>query len=334
MIFIIVTLILGLITFFGWKTSTKPIEGRREQDQIPPIIIKVWRGVATTILVLWILWSCFLVVPVGSVSVATLFGTVREQTYDQGPHLVNPLYSFHNMTVQRKIVEFQSGQKSDDGKNADDVVAVSNDNLPLTIDVTYAFALNPTYASWLYRNIGDEQTIWDQLVVQAARAATRSATARFDYTQATTTERDLLAKAMEDDFRMRLVRDMVKMGLPQADAEKAFTILPVQLRKVLPPEKVLNSIAEKASSEQDLQRQTILTNIARQEAERRGQEGAGVKKLFDQLPQGFSSDQIAQVMTALANKERADAMLKAVETGKVTVMVMDGSPVSVSTTGK
>lgn len=280
-------------------------------------------GICGVLAALWVFFSIVLVVPAGTVKVGTLFGSVQEKTYDQGMHVVNPFLGFTDMSVRRQIIEFQSGKT---GSNSDDVVAVSNDNLPLTVEVTYAYRLNPTYASWLYRNIGNEETFTSQLVVQAARAATRSAAAQFNYDQATTTQRDLLARAMEADFRRRLIEDMTRQGLSAQQAPHVFNILPVQLRKVLPPEKVQNAIAEKIASEQDLQRQKILTAIAKQEAERRGQEGSGVRKLFEQLPAGFSADQIATIMNALANKERADAQLKAVQSGKVSVMVMDGNP--------
>lgn len=326
MIFTIFVSILGVLTFVAWKLRADPAG----EKSLMPVPLMMFRIASTLLLAVVLVWNVVQIVPVGNVAVATLYGSVRDSTYGPGIHIVNPFYSFHRMSIQRRIIEFQSGPpnakegEEKEGEQRADVVAVSNDNLPLTIDVTYAISLNPTYASWLYRNIGDEDRFFSELVTQAARAATRSATARFDYTQATTTKRDSLAKAMEEDFRERIVNDLAKMGMPRQDAERVFTILPVQLRKVLPPEKVLNSIAEKAASEQDLQRQNVLTNIARQEAERRAQEGSGVKKLFEQLPAGFTSAEIAQVLYALGYKERSDAMMKAVETGKVNTIVMDG----------
>lgn len=284
----------------------------------------VVRMASGILFVVWTVYQSILIVSVGQVGIATLFGTVQERTYNQGgPYLVNPFAYFSSTSVRRKIVEFQVNSDQSGGNN-EDVIAVSSDNLPLTIDVTYAYQINPRAAWVLYRNIGDEQIIDDELIVQVARSATRSATTRFDYVQATTTNRDALALAMQEDFEARLIADLVAQGIPEEAAKSAFTVLPVQLRKVLPPDRVQLSIAEKIASEQDLQRQVILTNIARQEAERRGQEGVGVNNLFTNLPRGFTPLQISQVMTALANKERADAQMKAVESGKVTVMVMDG----------
>jgi len=74
----------------------------------------------------------------------------------------------------------------------------------------------------------------------------------------------------------------------------------------------------------NLERQTILNQIAEREAERRGNEGLGIKMLFDQLPKGFSAEQLQGLLYALADKQRADSMLKAVERDQVKVMIMGG----------
>lgn len=335
MFFIILLLILGGLCLTAWFAKGLFIDGR---GQHMPGIQRLARIITTTLLALLILWNSFIVVSVGHVAVGKFLGTVHEKTYSEGPHLVNPFYDFHEMKIRRQIIEFQSSkqQPADGEENTTargDVVAVSSDNLPLTVDVTYVWSMNPRFASWLYRKIGNEETYTEQLVVQAARSASRSATAQFNYAEATTSNRDGLAKKMEEEFRSRLIEDMVRQGLPRQDAAEVFNVLPVQLRKVLPPERVLNAIAEKISSEQDLQRQAVLTKIATQEALRRGQEGEGVKKLFEALPTGFTAGEISTILNAIANKERADAQMRAVTTNKVSVIVMDGTP-AVSVSGK
>lgn len=317
--FLLIELVLTalLVAAFVVRPSKDFDDGRPG----PLKVIGARIGIAV-VLALVFIFNAVIFVPSGSVYVATLFGTVQKETYGQGIHFVNPMLSMHEMTIRRQIAEFQSGSKE---AGSGDVVAVASDSVPLTIDVTYAWATNPTYASWLFQKIGDESAIRESLVKQAARSATRTAAAAFTYGEATTTKRDNLVEQMGKDFKASLVANMVGMGLSPDEADKVFNVLPVQLRAALPPEKVLNAISEKAASEQDLQRQKVLTDIAQQEALRREQEGVGVAKLFAGLPKGFSATEIAQVLGALANKEKADAMLKAVENGKVTTMIMDGA---------
>lgn len=68
----------------------------------------------------------------------------------------------------------------------------------------------------------------------------------------------------------------------------------------------------------------FLTQIAEEEARRRQNEGRGVSNLFAELPKEFTPTQIRAVLGAIADKVRAEAMMKAAETGQVRVMVMQG----------
>ena len=60
--------------------------------------------VAATVLVLLVLGlRIYVSVPAGHAAVATLFGDVRPEPYEQGLHLpVNPLYDWHRYDVRQK----------------------------------------------------------------------------------------------------------------------------------------------------------------------------------------------------------------------------------------
>jgi regulator of protease activity HflC (stomatin/prohibitin superfamily) len=284
------------------------------------------------ILATFILYNTLIVVPPGQTYVGVWFGSVQEQTYPQGMRFVNPMLSFDSMDVRQRDAEFQSasGQSVADSE----VTAISKNNLPMTIDVTYLYTLNQKYAWWVYKNIGDDTVYYENLIVRAAKTATRDATAEFTDEQAMTSKRVELSDKMAKDFETTLVQNMIKRGLPKEEAEQVFTVLPVMLSKILPPETVVTSISNKAAALQDLERQQTLTSIAQEVANRRAQEGAGVQKLFAELPKDVKPEQIAVVLRALAEKTRADAELKAVEGGKVSSMIISGggNPVAVSPT--
>jgi len=322
MTFIIGTVVLALLAIGAWKFV--------ESEDAP--IIKVGARLFSTLaLLVFVAYHSLVIVPPGYVYTGTLFGNVQEQPYEQGgPKLVNPLVDFTSASVRRQVVEFQSAGNTGD-PNSDRVVSLSKDNLPLDIDVTFAYRLNPRWAPWIYKNIGAESVYRSTLIIPAARNASRDAVAQFTSDEATTSQRELVAEKMRETFELRLVETLVSQGLAEEEARQVFTILPVQLRKALPPRRVLNAIAEKEAAKQDLQRQETLTQIADEVARRRAKEGIGVSKLFAELPADFSPSQISVVLAALANKTRADALLKAVETEKVEVLVVpDGNPVSVN----
>lgn len=263
-------------------------------------------------------------VPPGHVAVASLFGAVQQRVYGEGLHFVNPLYVFEQFSVRRTMFDF-SGTDNQRGRAGEQIVAVSSDSTPLTIDVGFPLSLNAASGWQMYQRFGRQNVIARQLIIPAARAAIRDVVATFSWRDAATVSRDRLAQRIEERFRALVVQDLTAAGFSEQEAGTTFTIQPVQLRKILPPAKVLNAVSEKIAAEEDLERQKTLTKIAEEVANRRQNEGRGVANLFAELPKGFQPSQIRQVLAAIADKTRAEAMMKAVETGQVRVIVMNGS---------
>ena len=261
----------------------------------------------------------------GMVAVADLFGKVQSTTYGEGLHLINPLYTTRQMTIRRQSLNFTS-----DSRQGKSVTALSADRNPLEIDVSFPYRLNAGVAWKVYQRVGSTGYYSRQLVLPSARSAVRDAVSQFPWAEASIEKLPEVAALMRDKFESRLVADLVKVGFTEQEAAAAFTVMPVQLRKILPDAKVRNAIAERVAAEEDLKRQVVLTQIAKQEAERRANEGLGVKKLFAQLPKGFDASEIRMVLSAIAEKVRADAIMKAVENERVQTLVISGdAPVSV-----
>jgi len=161
-----------------------------------------------TPLLLTLVLNCILIVPAGHVATGVLFGTVAERPFTQGFHIVNPLLSFRKQSVRRQVVSFTSAGGAAEAEN--NVIALSSNNVPIDIDVTYPFRLNPQYAWWVYKNIGDENVYIDQLIKTAARNATRDATSDYTDVEATTSRREDLAISMGDRFKNLLKNYLVK----------------------------------------------------------------------------------------------------------------------------
>ena len=268
------------------------------------------------------------IIPPGHVGVATLFGAVQTDVYEEGLHIVNPFYSIQEFSVRRTMFDFRGSENRGNGRVGSagaEIVSVSSDSTPLRVDIGFPLRLNGPLAWKVFQRIGPQRVVATQLVVPAARSAVRDAVAGFSWRDAATVSRDKLAARIEERFRQLVERDLIAAGFPEEEARQTLTIQPVQLRKVLPPDKVLNAVAEKIAAEEDLERQRTLTQIAEEEARRRQNEGRGVNNLFSELPQGFTPGEIRQVLSAIADKVRAEALMKAVETGQVQVVVMNGA---------
>ncbi|MFA6215446.1 MAG: SPFH domain-containing protein [Patescibacteria group bacterium] len=340
MLFLIIEIVLAVILAAVVKSMPTKAQITNQCDGKKKAKVNTYEGgvviaCCLVLMVLVLLISSLTLASSGTVNVATLFGKVEQSVYPEGMHFINPMYSTHNMSVRRLVISLSSEQQQ--GKDAEaetTVQAVSKDNLPIDIDVTYAFRLNPTMAWWVFQNLGTEKMYIEQLMKPVARNATRDATVAFTSDEATTSDREGLAKKMTSVFEDHLRFALQQTGLDENKAGSVFTILPVVLRKALPPKPVLDAIALKAAAKQDLERQTTLTQIAEEIAKRRANEGKGVSNLFSELPKDFKPADIAMILYAVAAKENADAVMKLAESeNKPTPALILGSgtmPVSVA----
>lgn len=257
------------------------------------------------------LFLAFSIIPVSTskIAVGKSFGKTYASLYTPGVHLQAPWN-----TVERYFgVPLNFVYDGD---------VISGDKNPLWVSVGFTTKINERLAWRLQETLGTE--FQDTLLVPAGQTAVRRGIAEFPWNVAATGDRNAVEQAIQREFTKIIVEQMLASGLTEREANTAFTVFPVQLRQSKPDPKVSNAVAEKTAAIVDLERQETLTEIAAQEALRRKNEGEGVKNLFTQLPEGFTAAEIADVLTALATKVRSDAMLKAVETGQVGTIIMNG----------
>lgn len=300
--------------------------GRRHSegdDPIPPLPKSTWLkwplvGGTICLVASYLSFAIYVISP-GHIGVPVWFGNVQHTAYNEGIQVINPMATIKVMDGRRFAFEFT-------GENA--LVSVSKKQNPLTVEVAFPLNLNSAVAWKLYQKIGDDTRYRSQFV-SPALAAVRSAIAEYEWGEVTG-NLDKIANTMRVYFERNVQRDLMKLGFTETEATSAFNFLEVQLRKIVPDDKILAATAEKMAAEQDLERQVTLTSIAGEVAKRREKEGLGVANLFGALPEGFKPSEIKMVLDALANKVRADAMLKAVETEQVDTIIMGYATPAVS----
>jgi regulator of protease activity HflC (stomatin/prohibitin superfamily) len=269
----------------------------------------------------------FLVVVAGTTQVVITFGKVQERRYDPGVHLIVPGSRHEQMAITRQIFEL-SGLDPDAAPatpqvpEAQRTLALSSDRIALSADLTFPYQLNADLAWKVFTVIGPAYEA--SLLIPAARAAVREAAAGFSWNEAVATKRADLEKQIHTVFRRLVQENLTSSGFTVDEAGKALVLMPPQIRRLAPPKAILTAESDRIASEVNLQRQLVLNQIAEREAERRGNEGLGIKKLIEQLPKEYSAVQLKDLLYALADKQRADSMLKAVERDQVKVMVMGG----------
>jgi len=188
------------------------------------------------------------------------------------------------------------------------------------VDLAIPYQLSPDLAWKVYTLIGLNYE--QKLLMPAASAALREAAASFSWTDAVSTKRNELEARIHVVAKSIVNRNLVSSGFTAEEAGRAFSFMPPQIRRMAPPRRILSAVADAKAAEEDLRRQVVLNEIALREAERRGHEGTGVRKLFDQLPKDMTTEQVRELLHALADKQRADSLQRAVEKGQAKVIVI------------
>ena len=118
-----------------------------------------------------------------------------------------------------------------------------------------------------------------------------------------TTKRAKLEQRIHTSFTRLVQENLVGSGFTPEGAAK--TTLPAE--------------SDRIASEVNLQRQLVLNQIAEREAERRGNEGLGIKKLIEQLPKDFNPVQLKDIAVRACRQaaRRLDAEGGRARSGKV-----------------
>lgn len=285
-------------------------------------------GLPTVAVLAVIVLHSFMIVEAGTTQVVTTFGRVQEHRYDPGVHLIVPGSRREPMEIRRRIFELSALDPDAVGAGAAQVpeaqrtLALSSDRIALSADLTFPYQINADLAWKVYTVISPNYEA--TLLIPAARAAVREAAAAFTWTDAVTTKRADLEKLIHTVFKRLVEENLTGSGFAADEASKTFVLMAPQIRRLAPPKPILAAVSDRTAAEVNLERQGVLNQIAEREAERRGNEGLGIKKLVEQLPKEFNPVQLKDLLYALADKQRADSMLKAVERDQVKVMVMGG----------
>ena len=97
-------------------------------------------GVAAFILVI-ALFNCVTRVGTGHVGVLTLFGRVTGETLGEGIHVINPLKTNNEMSIQTQTIKESASVPSSEG-------------LMMALDTSLIYHLNPDHAADVFQKIG------------------------------------------------------------------------------------------------------------------------------------------------------------------------------------
>src|SRR5712671_2341377 len=179
-------------------------------------------GIAAFLLVV-ALFNSVTRVGTGHVGVLTLFGRVTGERLGEGIHLINPLKTNNEMSIQTQTLKESANVPSSEG-------------LMMSLDTSLIYHLNPDRATEVFQKIGAD---YENLVVEPTlRSAIREATASHSANALYTGEREMVAKQIYD----QLVSELNKRGL---------TVENVLLRDIQLPATLKAAIEAKQQAEQE-----------------------------------------------------------------------------------
>jgi prohibitin 1 len=207
-----------------------------------------------------LLFNCIIRVPTGHVSVLTLFGRVTGEVKPEGIHLINPLKTSNELSVQTQTIKESASVPSSEG-------------LLMNLDTSLIYHLNPDKAAEVFQKTG---TNYEAVVVEPTlRAAIREATASHTANALYTGEREMVAKQISDQLTTVL-------------NQRGLLVESVLLRDIQLPQTLKASIESKQQAEQEALAMNFRLQKEKQEAERKRIEAGGIRDFQQIVAQGIS----------------------------------------------
>jgi prohibitin 1 len=216
-------------------------------------------GVAAFILVI-VLFNCVTRVGTGHVGVLTLFGRVTGETLGEGIHIINPLKTNNEMSIQTQTIKESASVPSSEG-------------LMMSLDTSLIYHLNPDHAADVFQKIGAD---YENIVVEPTlRSAIRESTASHTANALYTGEREMVGKQIFEQVNEQLTK-------------RGLTVENVLLRDIQLPATLKASIEAKQQAEQEALAMNFRLQKETQEAQRKRIEAAGVRDFQQIVAQGIT----------------------------------------------
>ncbi|HXY49037.1 MAG TPA: prohibitin family protein [Terriglobales bacterium] len=224
-----------------------------------PLLKLVGLGIAAFLGVI-LLFGCITKVRTGHVGVLTLFGRVTGEVLPEGMHLINPLKTNNEMSIQTQTIKESAAVPSSEG-------------LVLNLDTSLIYHLNPEKAAEVFQKIGPnyETVVIEPMLRAAIRESTASHTANALYTG----EREMVATQISEQLTAQL-------------SQRGLTVESVLLRDIQLPQTLKASIEAKQQAEQEALAMNFRLQKEKQEAERKRIEAGGIRDFQQIVAQGIS----------------------------------------------
>ncbi|MGA2414558.1 MAG: prohibitin family protein [Candidatus Sulfotelmatobacter sp.] len=217
-------------------------------------------GIGAFLLII-LLFSSVTRVATGHVGVLTLFGKVTGETLGEGIHVISPLKTNNELSIQTQTLKESASVPSSEG-------------LMMSLDTSLIYHLNPDHAADVFQKIGAD---YENVVVEPTlRSAIREATASHTANALYTGEREMVGKQIYDQVTAQL-------------NQRGLSVENVLLRDIQLPATLKAAIEAKQQAEQESLAMNFRLQKETQEAQRKRIEAAGVRDFQQIVAQGISA---------------------------------------------
>ena len=171
-------------------------------------------------------------VPAGHVGVAILFGEVKDDSYPEGLHVVNPLLSWKDLDARQDTYKLSQ------------LEVPTRDQLLSKVDLSIQWRLDSARAAQIIRDTGDKERLVDVHLKPTVRSLVREL--------GTTIERaeDLFKDEVRDQLSAEIQKELTAYV-----ADKGILVDSVLLRNINLPPVLAEAIGRKKEREQEVERQ-------------------------------------------------------------------------------
>jgi prohibitin 1 len=212
------------------------------------------------LVVIVLLFNSVTRVATGHVGVLTLFGKVTGESLGEGIHLINPLKTNNEMSIQTQTIKESANVPSSEG-------------LMMSLDTSLIYHLDPRRAAEVFQLINADYE--EKVVEPTLRSAIREATASHSANALYTGEREMVGKQIFE----QLTTELNKRGL---------IVENVLLRDIQLPATLKAAIEAKQQAEQESLAMSFRLQKETQEAQRKRIEAAGVRDFQQIVAQGIT----------------------------------------------
>jgi len=219
----------------------------------------------------------FHVVPPGYVHVATLFGGVVDRPFEEGLHIVNPFYVWHEYDVRQKT-------------HKETAMVPTQDQLQTQVEVSVQYRLERADVADILKNTGTTEEVISVHLVPKLRSLVREAGKSIPKAE------DFFLESTQDRLQTMLEAALTTYLEPRGVQVQAVLIrditLPPFITKAIEQKKEREQAVERQKAELERFRTEQQQKIAEAEAERRAAEEEAKRRRIQADARAYEIEQI------------------------------------------